>query len=167
MGDSITKIKYSVAMMANPVKPEQAPKAYASLQLNGTVSLAQLARHIKEHGSVYGRDTIIGVVTAVVDCTKEYIRQGYAVNLGDLGVFKPKIQSEGAKDLESFTADNIVGLKVGYRMSSEFQDMRINAEFEKVPTRKAVAVTMAAQLAGQTSADWTEPEEESAGGGGE
>ena len=161
MGDAITKIKYSVAMMANPVKPEEAPKAYANLQLNGTVSLQQLARHIKDHGSVYGRDTVIGVVTAIVDCTKEHIRQGYAVDLGDLGTFKPKIQSKGAKDLESFDADNIVGLKVGYHMSKEFADMRINAEFEKVASRKAQAATLAAQIAGQTSSDWTEPEEES------
>lgn len=173
---SITTIKYSVNMQANPMKPEEPRKAYANLQLNGTVSLSKLARHIKEHGSVYGRDTIIGVLTAIVDCTKEYLAQGYAVDLGDLGVFRPGIKCEGQlpttdKDgnivpaLQAFTSDNITGLNVKYRMSEEFQDLRAKADFEKVPSRKAQAATLAAQMAGQENADWSEQEEEEEGEG--
>ena len=156
---NIQTIKYSVTMLANTMKPEEAPKAYASLQMNGTVTLPQLARHIKDHGSVYGRDTIIGVITAIVDCTKEFLSQGYAVDLGDLGTFKPGIKSEGAKSLDSFTADNIIGMKVNYRLGPEFTDLRAKAEFEKVATRKAQKATLAAQIAGQENANWSEGQE--------
>ena len=51
--ESVQSIKYSVAMMKNPVHPDEPEKAYANIQLNGTVSLGQLAQHIREHGSPY------------------------------------------------------------------------------------------------------------------
>ena len=69
--ESIQSIKYSVAMMQNPAHPEEPQKAYANIQLNGIVSLGQLAQHIREHGSPYTRDVILGVITAIVDLGTE------------------------------------------------------------------------------------------------
>ncbi len=156
MPKSIQPIKYSTAMRANPMKPEEPTKAYASVQLTGKVSLSQLAQHIHEHGSVYPRDTIIGVLTAIVDCTKEFVQQGFKVDLGDLGSFAPGIKSDGAKSLDSFDADNITDLRVRYTMSSYLKDIRIDAQFEKVASRKAQAAVFAAEIAGQENANWSE-----------
>ena len=173
---NIQKIKYSVALMANPQKPDEPKKAYAYLQQTGTVSLAKLAQHIKEHGSPYGRDVILGVITAIVDCTKEFLSQGFKVDLGDLGAFTPSIKSEGQGDrtnedgtttpaLKAFSSDNIIGLRVGYRMSEIFDDLRTEAEFQKVASRKAQAATEAAQLNGDESASWGDDSEEEGGEG--
>ena len=153
------KIQYSTAMMANPVKPEQAPKAYANLQLTGNVDINELAEHITEHNSVFSKGTIVGILTELSVCMRELIIQGYKVELGDLGTFAPSISSEGAASLEKFSASNIKTMGVNYLPGKAFDNLRRDAEFEKTTTRKAQAAALAAQMAGQTSADWTEPEE--------
>ena len=168
--ESVQSIKYSVAMMKNPVHPDEPEKAYANIQLNGIVSLGQLAQHIREHGSPYTRDVVLGVITAIVDHTREFLVQGYKVDLGDLGTFVPSLTSEGALPgtdsegnpitaLQAFNSDNIKDVKVNYGMTSIFSDLRKDAIFEKVTSRKAQKASLAAQLAGQESADWSEPDD--------
>ena len=172
--ESVQSIKYSVCMMKNPVHPDEPEKAYANIQLNGTVSLGQLAQHIREHGSPYTRDVVLGVITAVVDHTREYLVQGYKVDLGELGSFAPSLTSEGALPgtdadgnpitaLQAFNSDNIKDVKVNYGMTDAFSDLRKDAVFEKVTSRKAQKASLAAQLAGQESASWAEAEQEGEG----
>ena len=52
------KIQYSVAMRPNPMHEGDPKKAYATLQLTGQVSLADLAQHISEHNSVFSLSLI-------------------------------------------------------------------------------------------------------------
>ena len=174
--ESIQSIKYSVAMMQNPAHPEEPQKAYANIQLNGTVSLGQLAQHIREHGSPYTRDVVIGVITAIVDHTREFLKQGYKVDLGDLGSFVPGLSSEGAQAgtdgdgkpktaLQMFTADNIKEVNINYGMTSFFTGLRKEAIFEKVTSRKAQKASLSAQLAGEESATWSTGDAEGGEGG--
>ena len=152
------KIQYSTAMMANRMKPEVAPKAYANLQLTGSINITELAEHIAEHNSVFSKGTIVGILTELSVCMRELILQGYKVDLGDIGTFAPSISSEGAESLEKFNATNIKEMGVNFNPGKAFDNMRGDAEFEKTITRKAQAATLAAQIAGQTSADWTDSE---------
>ena len=154
------KIQYSTAMMANPMKPEEARKAYANLQLTGVVDINELAEHITEHNSVFSKGTIVGILTELGVCMRELILQGYKVELGDIGSFAPGISSEGAVSLEKFTASNIKDMGVNFNPGRAFDNLRRDAEFEKTSTRKAQAATLAAQMAGQEQADWSEQEEE-------
>ena len=154
------KIQYSTAMMANPMKPEEARKAYANLQLTGVVTINELAGHITDHNSVFSKGTIVGILTELSVCMRELILQGYKVDLGDIGTFAPGISSEGAESLEKFSAANIKDMDVNFQAGKAFENLRRDAEFEKTATRKAQAATLAAQMAGQTSADWSPEEEE-------
>ena len=154
------KIQYSTAMMANPMKPEEARKAYANLQLTGVVDINELAEHITEHNSVFSKGTVVGVLTELSVCMRELILQGYKVELGDIGSFAPGISSEGAVSLEKFSATNIKDMDVNFKAGKAFDNLRRDAEFEKTTTRKAQAATLAAQMAGQETADWSEQEEE-------
>ena len=90
-----TTLKYSLHMMNNLMRPEDAEKAYATLQLNGVLDINALAAHIHEHNSVYSKGTIVGVLTDMCACIKEAITEGNAIELGDLGRFTPSITSEG------------------------------------------------------------------------
>ena len=150
------KIQYSTAMMLNPMKPEEARKAYANLQLTGNVDITELADHITEHNSVFSKGTIVGILTELGVCMRELILQGYKVDLGDIGTFAPSINSEGAKSLDSFSASNIKNLGVNFNPGKAFESLRRDAEFEKTSTRKAQAAALAAEIAGQTNADWGE-----------
>ena len=164
--DSIQKVPYSLSLRANPLHEDDPKKAFANIQLNGTVSLNQLARHIKEHGSPYGRDVVLGVLTAIVDCTREFLVQGFKVDLGDLGSFEPSIRQEGADSFDEFTTDNIKSYRAIYSMSSVFDDMRKDVQFQRVATRKAQAAIVDAENQGSTSADWTATEGGNGSGGG-
>ena len=134
--ESIQKVRYSLGFRKNPMEREDPPKVYANVQLTGIVTLAQLARHIKEHGSPYGRDVVVGVLTAIVDCTREYLTQGFKVDLGDLGQFEPSIRQRGSSSFETFSADNITDYRAIYSMSEFFDDMRKDVQFQRVLTRK-------------------------------
>lgn len=140
--DSIQKVRYSLGMRQNPMRPDEDKKAYANVQLTGTVSLAQLAKHIKEHGSPYGRDVVVGVLTAIVDCTREFLVQGFKVDLGDLGQFEPSIRQVGAESYDEFTSANIKEYRAIYSMSKFFDDMRKDVEFQRVLTRAAEKAKM-------------------------
>lgn len=134
--ESIQKVRYSLGFRKNPMSEDDPAKVYANVQLTDTVTLAQLAKHIKEHGSPYGRDVVVGVLTAIVDCTREYLIQGFKVDLGDLGSFEPSIRQVGSTSFESFTADNITDYRAIYSMSAFFDDMRKDVKFQRVLPRK-------------------------------
>ena len=154
------KIQYSVAMMANPMRPEDGKKAYANLQLTGNIDINELAAHITEHNSVFSKGTVVGVLTELSVCMRELILQGYKIQLGDIGLFAPSISSEGAESKEKFSASNIKEMSVNYHYGAAFENLRRDAEFEKTSTRKAQAAALKAENEGKTSADWTaEPEE--------
>lgn len=164
--DSIQKVPYSLSLRANPLHEDDPKKVFANLQQNGTVSLNQLARHIKEHGSPYGRDVVLGVLTAIVDCTREFLVQGFRVDLGDLGSFEPSIRQEGADTFDEFSQDNIKEYRAIYSMSSAFDNMRKDVVFQRVATRKAQAAIVDAENQGSTSADWTATEDGGSSSGG-
>ena len=155
------KIQYSVAMLANPVKPDEAKKAYASMQLTGVLNINELSKHIQDHNSVFSRGTIVGCITEMVDCIREMLLQGYKIELGDLGSFVPSVTSQGAKTKDEFTAANIKQLNVNFQIGDGLENLRRDAQFERTISRKAQAAAQKAENEGKTTADWTpEPEEE-------
>ena len=156
----INTIKYSVALMSNPNKKNEPKKAYAFLQLNKTVTQAQLAQHMATHHSPYSKGIIGGVLTDLGSCIRELVSQGYKVQLADLGHFVPSINSKGASSVELFTEDNIKNLRVRFEPGQDFVDIKAEADYENVPTRAAQEAVKAAQRKGETTVDLTGEEGE-------
>ena len=155
------KIQYSVAMRPNPQKPEDAKKAYGSIQLTGIVDIDELSEHITDHNSVFSKGTIVGVITEMCQCIRELLIQGYKIDLGYLGTFTPSITCQGAKTKDEFTNSNIKQLNVNFTNGRGLENLRRDAEFERTITRAAQAAAQKAENEGKTTADWTpEPEEE-------
>ena len=155
MGLQTTMIDYAVTMLKNPARPEEAPKAYAFLQSRSTLSIDEIADHMVSHGCNYDRGDIIAIIVKLVGCSKELMLDGYRIQLGDLGKLYLTCQSEGAIDKEKFTRANIKAINVNFSSSKQFADLVQKVSLHKVPTRKAVAAALEAELAGQTSADWS------------
>lgn len=153
-------IDYAVALMANPMKPEEGKKAYAFLQSRGTLSITEIADHMVSHGCNYDRGDIIAILVKLVNCSKELMLDGYRIELGDLGKLYLTCQSEGAESKEAFTRANIKAINVNFSASKLYADLVQKVSLHKVPTRKAVAATLEAEMNGQTTADWTGLEEE-------
>ena len=83
---TLTTIRYCLQKSMNS-KSNSYGKYYAKPVSQGTVNLDELASHISDHGSVYTRDVVVGVMTKMVDCINELLAQGYKVKLGELGTF--------------------------------------------------------------------------------
>ena len=159
------KIQYSVSLMGNPGHEDDPKKAYGTIQLTGVISLSELSKHISEHNSVFSQGTIIGILTELSSCIRELLLQGYKIDLGDLGTLTPTIKTKGAVDLKSFTAQNILDLRVNFSKGGALLNLRRDAEFEQTVTRAAQAAALEAQKEGQTSADWTPKTDEDGEGG--
>ena len=143
------------------MKPGEAKKAYATLQSNGTINLELLSEHIRKHGSVYSEGTILGVLKDMVTCTREALLEGNYVELGSLGKLKVTLASDGATSLEEFTEAYIKNLNVNFEPGKGLQwDLDKDVDFEFTISRKAQAAAKKAAKAGQTSADWSDSEEE-------
>ena len=164
-------IKYSLALRANPMNAEEDPKAYGTIQLNKTLTLEDLAEHIHDHNTVFSKGVIMGVLVDMTHCVREALAEGNAVQLGELGEFRPTISTEGASAgtdadgnaitaQEAFTASNIKKLNINFVNGSGMEFDVNKLDFEYVTTRKAQAAAKRAEKKGEKSADWTDPEEE-------
>ena len=101
-------------------KSDQYGHYYPYLDKNHTLSLRGLARHIADHGSIYTRDVVQGVLTQLSECIPELCAQGVPVKLDGLGTFSPYIEStkDGATTLAdaqgASPADFVAGVHVRF-----------------------------------------------------
>lgn len=75
---------------------------YPVIDRISTLDTRGLCKHIAEHHSVFGRDTIEGVVTLFSGCIVEILSMGIAVKLNGIGTFYPSYKSRpgGAASIE-------------------------------------------------------------------
>lgn len=156
-------LDYSVALLGNPLHDDDPKKAYAFLQTRATLSIDEIADHMVSHGCQYDRGDIIAILAKLVNCSKELMLDGYRIQFGDLGQFYLSCKSIGAASLKLFTRDNIRSINVNFAPSKQFEGLVNSASLHKVPTRKAVAAALEAQLNGETTADWSADEDENGG----
>lgn len=146
-------IHHSTSLRANPVKPEEPKKAYATAQCSEVINLRKFSAHIASHGTAYSRADIAAILTMAVDCLKENLLEGKRIILGDLGTFYVSLQSDGAASLKEFTSANITAVNVNWTPGEDFVDLLSEAEFDPVPTRKATAALLKAHKNGETTVD--------------
>ena len=132
-------INYSTALRGNPLDDEAAKKVYATAQVNEVISLDKFAKHISEHHSKYGKGDIYAVLIEMVTCMREQLLLGNKIQLGDMGNFYVTLSCKGAKDFEEFSALNIQKVNVCWERGSNFKNLRDDAKFEEVGTRKEQA----------------------------
>ena len=65
-----------------------------SVNSDGSLLNAALAQHIANHGSLFTRDVVEGVLNKLSECIPELVAQGVGVKLNGIGIFYPTAQSE-------------------------------------------------------------------------
>jgi len=93
--------KNTIAMEVNLRKNENQQNAgygkyYLEVARKPTLSLKGFAQHMVDHGSIYSRDVIEGVLKKITQCLPELISQGIPVQLEPLGTFSPSIKNKKA-----------------------------------------------------------------------
>ena len=151
-------LNYSVSLRPNPLEREASPKAYATAQMNGELSLKQLSRRVSSQTTV-SRADVVAVLTATVDNLLEALKEGKQV---DLGKFRLQITSRGADSLEKFTASCITGINIQYVPGEDLKTIFGNLEFQPVASRSAQAAALRAEKEGKVVEDLLKSKEEPA-----
>lgn len=152
-------IKYSITERQNPMRPDEADKAYANVQHNGKVDIEALSQHIRQHGSPFSEGTIAGVITDAAECICECLLDGLIVQLGKLGTLRLGLSCEGASAgngktaAENFTADNIKKVNFNFEVGEGLKVDREAFIFQYMPTLAQQAAVKAAAKAGESTVD--------------
>lgn len=140
--------------------------AFAIAQYTDVMTIEKFAKHIATHGCVYSRADISAILYMAVDCMREQLLEGKKIRLGDLGDFSVSLQSKGAVNADSFSAQNITAVNVVWDCGPEFKNLLADAEFNLVASRSAQAAVLKAIKAGETMVDLTKPDTPDGGGNG-
>ena len=85
-------------------------KYYCEADHKEPLNLKGFARHITDHGSLVTYDLAVLVLTNIVTCLKELVTSGQPVKLDGLGTFKPTIETDGTKAVDSVEGSMQVGI---------------------------------------------------------
>ena len=142
-------LNYSVSLRPNPLDKDAAPKAYATSQINGELTLKQLSKRVSSQTTVSRAD----VVAVTVDNLLEALTEGKQVDFGELGKFRLQIASIGTEKLTDFTAAHITGVNIQYVPGEDLKTIFGALEFQPVASRAAQAAALRAEKEGKTVAD--------------
>ena len=158
-------------------------KYYPEVDVQNTLSLKGFAKHMSDHGCIYGLDLIEGVLKKITQCLPELVAQGVPIRLEPLGTFVPTCSvdkpvlniaaMEGANPDEVVKGVHIRFLPYGveddnitsrrfkeeycsleFRNIIDTQEVTINGKKRKVQTLKPVATAIA---------EWKAEHEENSG----
>lgn len=130
-------MQYSLVMRGNPRYPERGQKVYASAQCTKTLSLNEFIDSIMQHGSSYSRGDYKAIISRVAEELAEKLRDGYRVDLEELGRFYPTLDCKGADSFEAFNPDvHIKEIRANWHPSKEFEHLRQQATFQQNINRR-------------------------------
>ena len=159
----MSKILYEV--YKNDIKDSESVmygKWYARLKSTETMSLAKMAKHISEHGSVFTDDVVEGVMKKFKNCLLEMLLNSRKVKITGLGTFylTAECQKGGADKEEDFNVNqHLKALHIRFLPDQAQEDNISSREFLK----KAEFVNIKSLLSGKE--DDVDGDEDEEGGG--
>ncbi|BDD09269.1 hypothetical protein FUAX_17010 [Fulvitalea axinellae] len=124
-------LPFKIIRKKDPKDKDSPTKFYAHPVARDTISLRELGDIIVRRSSLT-RGDVANVLTNLSELLPELLKQGYKIDLGDMGTFRPSFGSEGAETADNFRADMIRKPKVIYRPHKLMVRELENAEFEKI-----------------------------------
>ena len=131
----MSKILYEV--YKNDIKDSESVmygKYYARLKSIETMSMARMAKHISEHGSVFTEDVVEGVMKKFKTCLLEMLLESKKVKVAGLGTFylTAECQKGGADKEEDFNVNqHIAALHIRFLPDQTQEDNLSSREFIK------------------------------------
>ena len=108
-------------------------KWYPCAVRTSTLNTSGLANHIMEHGSVYTRDVVEGMVIKVRDCIVELLARGVGVKLEGLGTFYPTIEAAGADTPVDYNVnDYLQGIHIRFLPEKKADEKLSGSTFAKM-----------------------------------
>lgn len=135
-------IPYSVLALKNPMRLEEPPKYYARAQSRKTVITEDRIAEDVAFAASLTKGDVSNVIRTLPRLLKQYLEDGYMVDLGDLGKFQYQVMSRGAFTREEFTHHNIKKAKLQYRPGNAIKESIDKLTFEEVLPHKAMQEAM-------------------------
>ena len=157
----IGSIPYSLSLkVVNPGDAESAKKIGATLQERECITLQMLAQHMADHGTPFSKGVIQGVLTDMVECTKELLKAGYSVDLTGLAKFSLRAKSALVDTVQDFNPANDIK-KIVIRTSVD----KVATAFVNTDVDYEYVMTREEQAAAKKAAKAALPQSEEDGGG--
>lgn len=106
-------------------------KFYASVQMNGELTLEGLTKTIEKISTVSGAD-IRAVLYAMVDAMEASLANGNIVRLGELGSLRVSLKSNGEEKAEDVKSSSIKNSKVIFTPGKRIKVLMGNLRYTKV-----------------------------------
>lgn len=129
-------IKISIAELANPHHPHEAPKFYARSQSQREVTLTEISKEVA-WGTALTAGDVENAINSVGELTAVNLHNGNMVDLGDFGKFQTQLSSEGADTIEKFTQKNIKKVNFRFRPGKLIRKALDGVQFEQVISLKS------------------------------
>lgn len=101
-------------------------KWYARATHSQTLGLEDLSAHMASHNCGFSKGQIQGILTDMVGCIRELIRDGKSVKIPDLGIFYPSLKTKSADSVAAFNVkENIASVRVGCRSTGAMRSSRL------------------------------------------
>jgi predicted histone-like DNA-binding protein len=123
-------INYKLVKNKNKDNSKSYNKWYARPVSSGDIDLDALAEHMANHNSPYSKGAIKGVLTDMVSCIKEELKEGRAIKIDNLAIFSIGIRNKvGAETVEDFTTSgNIDSIKLRARPCGDVATATLNLD---------------------------------------
>lgn len=131
-------VKYSVAHMRNPLKPEEPYRFYAKAQVREKVDLKKIAKELGGRSALEEND-ILSTLHGLIANIKNHLSNGDMVDLGDFGSFQYQLSCEGAVTFDAlalFPKQYIRKARIQFRPGKLLKPNLQNLEFEQVVSVK-------------------------------
>ena len=123
-------VKFNVVERGNPADKAAPKKFYPSIESSGRKTLRQIAARINQISTVSSADTM-AVLEALLMVIPEELAAGNIVELGDLGNFWLRADTEGTATAEEVRGNQITGILPRFNAGKEFKKVLNSIEFEK------------------------------------
>ena len=88
-------IELNLTQNNNENLPGTKGKYYPRVEYKETYDIDKLAEHMRAHDCGFGKDIIIGVLSAASECIRHLVLDGNTVKLKNLGIIKASVEGNG------------------------------------------------------------------------
>ena len=124
-------IYYKVVERANPLKPNEPKKFYATAAERKRVDLKEIAQTISDKSTTVSHVDVYAVLMALGDEIRTRTLAGENIHLGDLGYFHTTLTSKGMAKAEEVTASTIDSANLRFVAGKDLAASLAGAEFKK------------------------------------
>lgn len=128
-------MKYSLIERANPRDLTAPRKFYAVAHTEKTAELRMIAERIARETN-FSTAEVQAAIEAFLLVVPKLLLEGHSVKMGDFGIFRLTLSSEGAETKEEFNASMIKGANLIFHAGKEFAKVIRNVEFSRMPSPK-------------------------------